>query len=90
MVAHLTHKLVDPLVIASLRDHRELVSADAENGAMAEDAADDLAGAAKVLIARLMPVPVVHLLQVVHVEDRDGELGLTVLLDLLIQLVFGI
>ena len=67
VVVHRGKQFIDSLVIAALRDHRELVTSNAENGAVLEDVADNLARTAQVLVTRLMASRVVDQLQVIHV-----------------------
>jgi len=60
-------------IVVALDKHGEFIAADAENGAVPENIADDFAGALNVLIAGLMSLRVVDLFQVVDIENYDGK-----------------
>ena len=65
-----------------LQQHDELVAADAEDRAVLEDAANEGAGCAEVLVARLVPGGVVDAFQPVHIENGDGKRRLAAAFDL--------
>ena len=69
----LLHPLGPGVVVLAGQEDGELVPADAEHRAVGEDRADPRAGAADAGVALLVPVEVVHVLEVVHVADHDGE-----------------
>ena len=84
-----------PVVVAVLFDEdRELVAAYPENGAVGKGVADQLAGGADILVARLVTLSIVYVLQAVYIADDDGKVkavvsGIYPLLYLLLHFVVG-
>ncbi len=86
MIAYFSNQFIDARIISSLRNHRELVAADAKDRAVREGIANDFAGAAEILIARLMSGGIVDLFQIVYVQHDDRERRLIPLRDQAVHL----
>ena len=82
MGVHPSEQLFDVLVVIPLRNHCELVAAGAKHRAVAEDVANNLAGIANVLVPGLVTLGIVNLLEVVHIQNGDGEGRLRMVFDL--------
>lgn len=67
VITHFVKQLINTGIVLTLRDYRKFIAADAKDGTVLEDIADNHAGVTDMLIPRLMAFCIVDLFQVIHV-----------------------